>query len=171
MAERAKAEAVERAAAALARERTTRENAVRAQSTCAEATRALAALQRKLSTEQRAATAAKATITELEQQLVRVRDREGIRRQRREWREKVVSLYKEHNPKKLPEVDGILARYFGQEQLLLDRLQRKYVGGATAGLGLDSSGVDSDVGGERGGGAGGGGWGLVTNTACRRRSS
>ncbi|TMW63536.1 hypothetical protein Poli38472_002477 [Pythium oligandrum] len=42
------------------------------------------------------------------------------------YRQRLVAFYSKHNPPKLADVDKILKKYKGQEELLFTRLQRKY---------------------------------------------
>lgn len=43
------------------------------------------------------------------------------------YRQRVIAFYREHAPDKLREVDTIMAKYKGNERVLWDKLQRKYV--------------------------------------------
>ncbi|GLD97517.1 hypothetical protein PINS_up006207 [Pythium insidiosum] len=43
-----------------------------------------------------------------------------------QYRKKLVAFYSKHNPEKLQDVDRILAKYRGNEELLFTRLHRKY---------------------------------------------
>ena len=46
-----------------------------------------------------------------------------------EVRHQLVAIYSEHNPAKLGDVDGLVAEWAGQEELLLAKVQAKYLGG------------------------------------------
>ena len=45
---------------------------------------------------------------------------------REEAKAQLVALYRAHNPEKLPIVDGMLDKYDGRFQLMLDKLYQKY---------------------------------------------
>ena len=129
----------------------------------------IAALRQQLAKEKQAAAEAQLSVAEvknqsrlaaaetrmkmqqLEAQLNRARNLEGVDWERggAGWRSRVVAFYEKHNPRKLPCVDELMAKYYGYEQLLLNRLHRKYVGDLNASM---SSGVDSDCGEGREGG-------------------
>ena len=46
-----------------------------------------------------------------------------------EVRRQLLAIYSEHNPAKLGDVDGLVAEWAGQEELLLAKVQAKYLGG------------------------------------------
>jgi len=43
-----------------------------------------------------------------------------------DYRQKVVDLYERINPEKLTEIDYIMKKYEGKEELLIERLEKKY---------------------------------------------
>ena len=42
-------------------------------------------------------------------------------------RQEMTAIYKKHNPRKLKDVDGLLAEWVGEEELLLDNIRKKYL--------------------------------------------
>ena len=48
----------------------------------------------------------------------------------REYRAKIVTFYRQYNPSKVDEVDSIMQKWAGREELLIQALEKKYQGGA-----------------------------------------
>ena len=50
-------------------------------------------------------------------------------------RDQVIKIYQQYNPSKLGQVDANLMKYRGREQVLLEKLRKKYMGGNAGGFG------------------------------------
>lgn len=56
----------------------------------------------------------------------------------------VLAFYERHNPSKIPDIPSILRKYEGREELLLQKLDKKYASSAPSSGGVLSPGSDVD---------------------------